>query len=735
MGSDEASSGRRKSRLQLQRNKFLAFNILNPLAFLLLSGNIPSLFALELGATGTYIGILGSLNFLTHLFMPLGRQAIQGRRIISVFGRAWMARYIGMLPALASPFLALAGYPGWGLTTLFAGTLAFNVFRGIGMIGNNPVLGMMAGERDRGAFLSSVQIVNSLTVLIASVMTTVILGRWGGEYLYAALFAIGLSLGFAGASILLTLPEPEAYRPAAGSSLIATVKEAWTDPRFRRFVAVFAPLSFSAGTARTFIVTHARILYEQGAGLVMLYYVAMNLGSLAAGYLSRKATDRLGAKPLYVVFLAVSTVAMLPAAVSPSLGGAASTIAFLGALNFLIGFGITGEEIAGQNYFFSIVKPAWMVDLGVIYFMIYGLGGALGSAAGGVFLDALGSLGASTAMSYRVLYIFTMAVTLASTAGALKLKAHGSASVRESLGVLLSFRDLRVIGLLERLGRSGTPAAETRIIRELGGYGAAVAERELLPYLASPRFEVRVEALRALENLDRLSDEAIAAVLDDMRRNPYTTAYVAARILGKRRCAAAAPALRAALGADDYMLKGAAVTALAELGDEASLPEIEALVTSTRNPRLLISAATAIEQFGRVSSVPVLVAALRNESPPPYVFDEIVLALAGILGGLRGFYALYSDYAQEPEAGLAALMDTLEDDTPPELRANALAFVRDGSHGESVARAVADGDRFEPGIATILAEAALDEGLAAHGGFRFFLAACAFEAALGNEGA
>lgn len=728
MSRSADGSGRRKTRLERQRSRFLAFNILNPLAFLLLSGNIPSLFALELGASGTYIGILGSLNFLTHLFMPIGRRAIQGRPIITVFGRAWMGRYAGMLLAVAAPFLSLAGRPGLGLAFLFAGTLAFNVFRGVGMIGNNPVLGMMAGERDRGAFLSSVQIVNSLTVLVASVATTLILGRWGGEILYAGLFALGLSLGFAGASILLTLPEPEAYRPAAGSSLLATVKEGWADPRFRRFVSVFAPLSFSAGTARTFIVTHARVLYEQNAGLVMLYYVAMNLGSLAAGYLSRKATDRLGAKPLYVVFLAVSTAAMLPAAISPEFGTTAGTLAFLAALNFLVGFGVTGEEIAGQNYFFSIVKPAWMVDLGVIYFMIYGLGGALGSAAGGVFLDGMESMGVGTAWSYRLLYIVTMTITLASTAGALKLKAQGSASVLESLGVLLSFRDLRVIGLLERLGRSGTPAAETRLIRELGGYGASVAERELLPYLASPRFEVRVEALRALENLDRLSEKAIAAIVDEMGRNPYTTAYVAARILGKRGGAIAVPALRAALGADDYMLKGAAVSALAALGDEASLPAIEALVSSASNPRLTIAAASAIEQFGKVSSVPSLVAALRHESPPPYVFDEIVLALAGILGGLRGFYSLYSDYSQDQAAGMAALADTIEGDGASAFGAKAAVFVSDGSGGESIARTIAEGERFDPGVATILAEAALDEHLAAHRGFRFFLAACAVEA-------
>ena len=113
---------RPKSRIERYRSRFLAFNVLNSISFMLLSGNIPTLFALNMGATGTYIGLLGALNFITYFFMPLGRRAIQGRRIVGVFGWSWMFRYWGMIPALAAPFLARAGYPAWGLALLLAGS-------------------------------------------------------------------------------------------------------------------------------------------------------------------------------------------------------------------------------------------------------------------------------------------------------------------------------------------------------------------------------------------------------------------------------------------------------------------------------------------------------------------------------------------------------------------------------------------------------------------------------------
>ena len=315
--------------MERYRSRFLVFNILNSVSFMLLSGNVPTLFALELGATGTYVGVLGSLNFITYFFMPLGRRAIRGRPIIKVFGWSWMLRYWGMIPVIAAPFFARAGMPGWGLVLILGGSLLFNIWRGIGLIGNNPVVGMLAGDRDRGAFLSNVQIANSMTAIAASAATMFVLGAWSGDMLYGALIGIGILAGSAASSILLGLPEPEAYRPPAGSSFAATVKEAWADPRLRRFVAVFAPLSFSAGTARTFIVTHARILYGQSPGLVMAYSVAFNIGSVAAGYLSRKLMDRLGAKPMYVVFTAAAALATVPAVWSPAFAPGLQAFAFL----------------------------------------------------------------------------------------------------------------------------------------------------------------------------------------------------------------------------------------------------------------------------------------------------------------------------------------------------------------------------------------------------------------------
>lgn len=719
-----------KTRLERYRMEFQTFNVLNSLSFMLLSGSIPILYAMNLGASGTYIGILGSLNFIAFFFMPIGRRIIRGRSMIKVFGWAWMLRYWGMLPAIGAPLAAALGAPGWSLALLLGSSLLFNIFRGVGLISNNPLLAFLGGNRDRGAFFSNVQIVNSLTVIITSVGTAYILHLSAGNLSFALLFSAGILIGTIASVILFRLPDPESYRPAEGSSLGKTLKEAWADIRFRHFVYVFAPLSFTAGTARTFLVTHARALYDQNSGMVMMYSVFFNIGVVAMGFLSRKLIDRLGPKPLYVVFTLISVVVMVPIAASPGFSSPLLVILFLGVINFMAGFAIAGQENAGQTYFFSIIKPEHMVDLAIIYFLIFGLGGALGSASGGLVLDAFAEAGFGTGVSYRFLYLAVLALTLLSAFGTRQLSAPDSATVRESLSVMLSFRDLKTIGLLERLVHSGTAADDVRIIRQVGDYGSSVSERELLPYITGPRFEVRVEALLALESLNRLSPKTLRLLTGEMERTHYSTAYLCARIIGKFHWKEALPSLRAAMETEDYMLQCAAMTALARLGDDSSVPRIEALAAATQNPRALMSAASALEVLGKVSSVPVLVGILRKSNPPPFVQDELVLAIAGILGGLGGFYRLYSSWSQGPQDAIADLFDIVAPGIKTGRDGEALKealqeFVIQGTHGPIIARTIIDRTAFEPGIAIVLSEAALDADLANHGGFRYFLAACA----------
>jgi hypothetical protein len=301
------------------------------------------------------------------------------------------------------------------------------------------------------------------------------------------------------------------------------------------------------------------------------------------------------------------------------------------------------------------------LDLSVIYYFAYGLGGAVGSGSSGLLLDLFHSLGLTTINSYRLLYAIICATLIAALLGMRSLKRLGSASVSQSLGVMFSARDLRAFDLMSRLDRSSSPEEEIRLIQELGRSGSLHAQDELLSYLSSPRFEVRMEALVALEAAPRLAGKATRPLIKEVETHAFSTAYVAARILGKHQKAEAIPVLRKALEVEDYMLQGAAAMALARIGDSESIPLIESVLMRSPNPRVRISAASALELFHSKSSLPVLISCLRYNDPPAFVSDEIILAMAEIIGITQDFYPLYCTFIDDQAQGLALLESTAND--------------------------------------------------------------------------
>ncbi|HET7839148.1 MAG TPA: HEAT repeat domain-containing protein [Rectinemataceae bacterium] len=775
------------AQLRRARKSFFVFNGLNSFSFILLSGSFITLYALRLGASNALVGALNAFGYITFFFLPLGKRLVKGMPIVKVFGWAWAIRYFAMLPALAAPILVAAGWPGPAFGLILAGVAGFNVARGVGLIGNNPVIahladGGKAGRRsDRGTFLVNLSIVSSLTGMAANLGVALILGKTASPELYAVTMGFGIAVGLSGSALLFKAPEPEDYRDDSSTSLWKNAREAMRDAPFRSFIGVFLVLSFASGMARSFLPVYAKEVFGQGDDAVMAYSLVASVGALAMGLLMRLLVDRQGAKPLYIIFTAISALSLAPLAIAGDAtmaqGGILSlplgAALLLGFVNFFSSFGFQGEETAGQSYFFALVKRERMLDLGVVYFLVYGIGGSLGAEAGGVILDLLGLAGFDHVSAYRIFYGFLFLVLVWVLWRMGRLVRLGSASVRESLEIMFSIRDLRTINLLSRLDRSGDPVEQVRLIQEVGSSASGRAQHELLPYLSSPRFDVRMEGLLALEKLRELGDEVEAALVAEVERQPFTTAYVAARILGKTGRTGAIPCLRRAALAQDYMLQGSAMIALARLGDRDSIGSFEELLERTENPRVRISAAYALELLGSRESVPILIACLRRREVAAFVSDELVLSTAAILGLMPRFYAAYTAFLAEEGAGVALLLDAAAEPTAPGLAAETwtledyrraldailadpadgapmsrilLADCREGgppepgaqTQGQAGARPPTQGGAWqgperrqrprispEPsGIDFVLAETALDPDIG-YRGFRFFIAAYA----------
>jgi hypothetical protein len=157
-----------------------------------------------------------------------------------------------------------------------------------------------------------------------------------------------------------------------------------------------------------------------------------------------------------------------------------------------------------------------------------------------------------------------------------------------------------------------------------------------------------------------LDEGAERALMDDIINNPYTTAYNSARILGNHGVFSAIPLLRELASSKDYMLAGEAIIALAKLGDHAFRPHIERIIGKTKNPRLKIMGVEAFGIYGSPNSLTILLDILRGSHPPPYLRDEVVLAMASILDIQNQFYPLLVRFIADESLASTLALDEAE---------------------------------------------------------------------------
>jgi HEAT repeat protein len=418
----------------------------------------------------------------------------------------------------------------------------------------------------------------------------------------------------------------------------------------------------------------------------------------------------------------------------------------------MLNFGLLGSEGIAQTYYMGLVPEELMLDMGIVYFLFFGLAGAGGSFLAGLLLDMLTGFGVAAFISFKILFSVLIALTVAALFLQRKLTPLGALPFWGAMEVIFSYKDLRAISLLDKLEKANDSREEKLLLGALYGTPSKLAIKGLLERARSPRLATRLESLRAMEGLETLDTDAEEALIHDIVTNPFTTAYISARILGNHGCFSAIPLLRELSSSKDYMLAGEAMIALAKLGDEAFRPNIEYIILKTKNPRLKIMGVEAFGIYASPNSLSALLDILMAANPPPYLRDEIVLAMSGILDIRNQFYSTLVRYVQDNSLLHALAMDEAEsafefynsglggkkDRRNPEpaliakhaknIQSAALAYIRD-KNGAALARWIMElpEDFCHTIVRIILCEAVLDGEFCAYDRLRLLIvhwAAC-----------
>ena len=644
------------AELGRNRRRYYLHSILSGVSFRLLAGSIITLYALRLGAGNTFVGLLSSFMHVSMLFLLVGRRLVARMGAVRLQSVFWAVRYLAMAPAVLTVHPAVRSNPPLAFALLAIGVFGFHTAKSIAMAGQKTILGLLVGARDRGAVLSRIQSLNTGFSTVAWLLVGLALGRDAPLGTYAVTFAVGIFVGLAAAWALSGLPEPQDAEAGSGEKLFDAVRSGLTSPGYRRLTVVIFLKNLFLGMTGAFLIVQFKRVFMHGDGEIVYITLVGSLGVIAMAALAGLLMDRVGARPLYFAFSVVTALTLLPIVIGPAAPGGWAAWIIPCAVFFFYQMGSMGMANCSQDYFFATVKPEERLNLGVAYNINAGVAGFLGSFGGGLILDGmLASRVFPEVTVFRIYFGVLFAAMVVVSLAVVRLPNIGAYSIANTLSILFSPRDLRAIRLLRRLDQSQTAEEERQTIRALARNPSAVSVDDLLQRLRSPLYSLRMEALGALRH-HPLDPGLSQALVTEVRDHEYTTAHVAAEIIGDRRVSEAIPALREALGSDDFMLCGKAMFALAQLGDRESLDAIRRLFEATPNPRLIIHGARAFARLKAAEMVPVLTTRLEP-TIAPFIRDEIILALAEIAGMRDWFYPLYMAFLERQEAGVAELRE------------------------------------------------------------------------------
>jgi MFS family permease len=416
---------------------WIIFSIVNTFSFQFLAGNVIILFLKNLGANNTLIGIVSSFLYASYFIMPFGRRLSQSAGIVRGFSIAWGFRYLAMSPILYAALIAI-NQPTLAMVITIVSFFGFQMLRGAGLVSFSPIVTEISHGEDRGRYLSLSRIFTDLSILIGTLGIAFLLGRDAPPVRYFISFGIGILLGALAVASLSRIPEIKRQKGHKDESLLKTLRTIIQNRAFRNFFLVLAVTTFLNGIIRPFILIYAKDVYQISDSNVLLLTVAGSAGAILMGLISRRILDKVGAKPMALVWIFSLILSSSLIVWMPNLGGVVLWI-YLSLLFFWSMMGLNGIINTNQTYFFSMITAQQQLNIGILFFLCTGFAGVAGSTIAGTTLDVL-QISMSVSDSHRILFASITVGLIAAFFLASRMDSQGAIPLGRQLSELFLSR-------------------------------------------------------------------------------------------------------------------------------------------------------------------------------------------------------------------------------------------------------------------------------------------------------
>ncbi len=614
-------------RLAGQRRLRLFFS-LNGITVACLMDSVLILYAIRNGVSDALIAVIVSFIQLTMPLTVLGYRMVGRRGLAGTWSLCWALRSVFAALMVFAPQVGLMAGSWAAAAVIVVGAFGFASFKAIGMVTHMPLIGEITSANERGSFVSSVYFRDQLSYLLGTVGILLLLGVSERVAVYQAIIVVGSACGIVASRVLRAVPETSVPSRSARMPLWETLQRTVSNRDYRRmlwgWMAGIAAYSVVVPIA-TVAVKNGYLISDQ---LAMVYGVLVVVGGVLAAAAGTVLSDQVGPRPLLLLYAGLLLGVGLFWGWAPE----SAPLLIVGITFFAAGFAKVGIIIGTNHYLLAMSPETERVGISLVVRIVSGaFAGLVGSLGAGLLLDYLSGSGLHGLSLYRQFFRTLLPLLLVGVMVVYRMKRLDEWPLPRLLRLLFSWRDLRTLLLVNRSRRSQSFSKDIETAKALAVSRSPLSERTLREFLQSPRLALRYYALQALKAVP-YGPETALLVRHELSDGEFTTAWIAAEVLGLRNDRHAIDQLRSALTSRDVFLQGKAMVALARMQDQESRGPTLGTLRATPNPRLVVQAAEALTLYANTDDSVELLARSVDPALPVQCRDEVLAAAAVLLG-------------------------------------------------------------------------------------------------------
>lgn len=438
----------------------LWFGFFNAMTWQVALGTPMVMLAERLGASAFAVGTAYSFVFLLTPVQVVCTSLLPKYGCKRMMLSGWGARSLFLLPVIWLAWLAPETGAAWHVAVFIGSLFLFTFFRSFGSAAWLPWVNALLTAENRGKYFASDQgtsgVAGVATLLVCSA-SLAIMAPYRAFLLQYAFAFVGSWFAYLALTRLPDVPRPSAL--PLQDVLTHTPQLLRTRGTFRQFVWVSLLQGAATAAIPPFCAYYLRVVPEASASRIVAYTLIQYVGVITGAVAIRNRVDRSGARPFFLLSLAV--YAVIAGFWLILLRGWNAGLAGVPVVYFLVGFAASCWAAANMKYLPMAVAPEHHTLAFSVHTAVTSLASGVATSVWGLFIRGREPGPSVDVAAFQTFFVVALVVIVVVILLVSRLPAAAGVRLDWSRGslVLRPFRGFTTLATL--VGPAASPEVRT----------------------------------------------------------------------------------------------------------------------------------------------------------------------------------------------------------------------------------------------------------------------------------